>query len=179
MRIRNWILAGLVALPTAAWADGAPAPASNPSFDLRSESVREAIRDAAASQYGSDIAAAQAATAKAEADQEIVWLPEDAPAAALRILDHYDCDAKCCVGRDQHHAPMYVIENEELDSTSLVRTWQDPWLGGASRDAVPGAHLCASCLPPVSDDRSIGERMRDDLLGDLVGGLFNSLFSKP
>ena len=77
-------------------------------------------RDAAATQYNSDAAAVEAVAARPEARDEIVWLqPETAPTAAGRSLDHYDCDAKYCVARDQHHAPLHAVENE-MDSTSLA-----------------------------------------------------------
>jgi len=174
MRKSKWILAGLLALPAIAWADETPAPAIKPSFDIRADSVRKVIRETAASQYGSY------EVADPEAGPEMVSLrPGSAPAGATPLsLDHFDCDAHHCVARDQHHKPMYVVENEDTDSTRYVRTWQDPWLGGQSREATQ-TRPCATCGAAVADDKSFAAGLRDDLLGNLIGGLLNSLFRKP
>jgi len=140
MRKHRWkLMAALLALPALGWAEDAPAPRATPSFDIHGASVQNIISTTAASQYGGyQVPAERAASEKPAATPAVVWQPpEPAPITTTPgALDHFDCDARECVARDQDHAAMYTVpreypENEIHDDRSFTDAFLDDLVDNA------------------------------------------------
>ena len=177
MNMRQWILAGMFALPALAWADDAPVPAIPLSFDFHGDGVRKVISEAAASQYGTvNARLLESAPSKREDKPQVVWQPVSA-VAAPRTLDHYDCNFDECLARDQDHNTLHTVPVEYPENQNLVPLESDGNLGCLpSFDALSPEQRGAYCKPAAVtsdyDDRSFGESLLDDLAVGLLEGLF-------
>lgn len=178
MRTRQWILAGLLALPVLGWAQDTTPPVPRPQFDLAGNDVRKVISDTAASQYGGFLAETRNdASTKPEPSPAVAWRPPGHASATPRTFDHYDCDVNECVARDQEHDALYTVPTEYPESLDYVRLHEDGNLGCLpSFDALSPEQRRAYCKAPAvtadEDDRSFGEELLDSAAVGLLEALF-------
>jgi len=178
MRTRDWILAGLLALPALGRAEDSPPPTPGPQFDFRGNGVRKVISDTAASQYGGIRAETRdAAPAKPEPGPAVAWQPPGPTSAAPRTLDHYDCDVNECVARDREHNTLYTVPIEYPESMNDLPLHEDGNLGCLpSFDALSPEQRRAYCRVPAvtadDDDRTFGEELLDRAAVGLLEALF-------
>jgi len=178
MRTRQWILAGLLALPALGWTEETLPQAPGPGFDFHRDDVRKVIRDTAASQYGEvREETPDAAPAKPEHGQVVAWRPPEAASATPRTLDHYDCGMNGCVGRDREHNALYTVPVENPESLNYVQLHEDGNLGClASFDALSPEQRRAYCKVAVVVDHDDHKSFGEDLLDRVAVGLLEALF---